>query len=319
VEYRSLGKSGLQVSLAGLGTNNFGRRLDAAATATVVNKAIDLGVNFIDTADVYGDHKSEEFIGRAIKDHRRDLVIGTKFTQPMGEGPLWRGASRRYVMEAVHGSMQRLGIDYIDLYQIHFPDSATPLEETLRALDDLVRNGDVRYVGCSNFAAWQLVEAAWITKTEHLNPLVSVQNQYSLLNRELEREVAPIATKYGAGVIPYSPLAGGFLTGKYRQGEAGPEGARLTGGQGNGARMMTDENYARVATLAAFADEHDHTAGELAMAWLAAQPFVSSVIAGATKPEQVEENVRAIEWKLTPDDLQAIDAIVPPPARPRGQ
>jgi len=319
MEYRLLGHSGLQVSIAGLGTNQFGRRLDAAGTAAVLHKAIDLGINFIDTADQYGSGQSEEFIGRAIKDHRRDLILATKFTQPMGEGPLWSGASRRYVMEAVHASMKRLDVDYIDLYQIHFPDPKTPIEETLRALDDLIRNGDVRYVGCSNFEAWQIVEAAWTAKTEHLNPLISAQNQYNLLNRTVERDIAPAAWKYGMGLIPYSPLAGGFLTGKYRQGEPAPAGTRFSGPRAFGTQIMTDENYAKVSKLQQFAEERDHTVGELALAWLASKPFVGSVIAGATSPEQVEENARALEWQLTPEDQRTIDEVCPPPSVGRGR
>jgi aryl-alcohol dehydrogenase-like predicted oxidoreductase len=313
MEYRSLGHSGLRVSVAGLGTNNFGRRVDAAGTAAVINKAVDLGVNFIDTADQYGGTLSEEYIGQAIKGHRRDLIIATKFEHDMGEGPLWGGASRRYIMEAVHASMKRLDVDYIDLYQIHDVDETTPIEETMRALDDLVHNGDVRYIGCSNFPAWQFVEAQWIARTEHLSPFISVQNRYNMLQREIEREVAPSAWKYGAGVIPYAPLAGGFLTGKYRQGEPGPEGARLSSPGGFGRNLMNDANYAKVEKLRAFAEERDHSVGELALAWLASQPYVGSVIAGATKPEQVEENVRAVEWKLTAEDLQAIGEITPPP------
>src|SRR5579871_764296 len=319
MEYRLLGHSGLQVSIAGLGTNQFGRRLDAAGTAAVLHKAIDLGINFIDTADQYGSGQSEEFIGRAIKDHRRDLILATKFTQPMGEGPLWSGASRRYVMEAVHASMKRLDVDYIDLYQIHFPDPKTPIEETLRALDDLIRNGDVRYVGCSNFEAWQIVEAAWTAKTEHLNPLISAQNQYNLLNRTVERDIAPAAWKYGMGLIPYSPLAGGFLTGKYRQGEPAPAGTRFSGPRAFGTQIMTAENYAQVSKLQQFAEERDHTVGELALAWLASKTFVGSVIAGATSAEQVEENARALEWQLTPEDQRTIDEVCPPPSGGRGR
>ncbi len=307
LEYRRLGNSGLQVSVAGLGTNNFGRRCDFAATEAVIDKAIDVGINFIDTADVYGDSLSEEFIGRALRGRQRDLVIATKFEKQMGEGPLHGGTSRRYVMEAAEASLRRLGIEAIDLYQIHFWNDGAPLEETLRALDDLVHRGDVRYIGVSNFTAWQMVEAQWITRTEHLTPLISTQNQYSLLERGVEREVLPVARRYNMGMIPYFPLASGFLTGKYRQGEPPPPGTRLAGGGAFATRGLTDENFRKLAVFEAFAEERDHTVGQLALAWLAAQPGVSSVIAGATKAEQVEENARALEWKLTAEDVRALD------------
>jgi aryl-alcohol dehydrogenase-like predicted oxidoreductase len=307
LEYRSLGNSGLQVSLAGLGTNNFGRRCDAQQTAAVVHKALDLGLNFVDTADIYGDMLSEVYIGKAIKDRRHDVVLATKFVGASGEGPLNRGASRRYIMHEVQESLRRLDTDYIDLYQIHFWDSTTPIEETMRALDDLVRRGDVRYIGCSNFAAWQIVESQWIARSEHLAPFISAQNQYNALNRSVEAEVAPVSQRYGMSLIPFSPLAGGFLTGKYQPGQPAPQGARLSGDSAQAQRIKSDANYATLAKLEAFAEAHDHTVGELALAWLGSQPFVGSVIAGATTPAQVEENVRALEWKLSPEELKEID------------
>ncbi len=313
MEYRQLGNSGLKVSVAGLGTNNFGGRSDAAQTKAVINRAIDNGVNFIDTADVYGRSLSEEYIGKAIKGHRRDLIVATKFQATMGEGPLWSGASRGYVMNAVEASLKRLDVDYIDLYQVHFWDEATPIEETMRALDDLVQRGDVRYVGCSNFTSWQIVESQWIAKTEHLTPFISAQNRCNLLDRKIEADVVPASQKYGLSIIPYAPLAGGFLTGKYKQGEPPPEGTRFAGGgrMGNAAaRTFTDEGFGQLARLEAFAEEHDHTIGELALAWLGSQPWVGSVIAGATRPEQVDENVRALEWRLTPDELKQVDEVL---------
>lgn len=307
MEYRPLGNSGLQVSVAGLGTNNFGGRCDYEQSKTVVHKALDVGVNFIDTADVYGNRGlSEEFIGKAIEGHRRDVLLATKFSSRMGDGPQWAGTSRGYIMDAVQASLKRLNTDYIDLYQVHFPDAGTPIEETMRALDDLVRRGDVRYIGCSNFFAWQAVEAQWVAKSEHLTPFISAQNQYNLLDRSIERDLAPVSQKYGMSILPFFPLASGFLTGKYQPGQPPPEGARLSNPQ-QAARRLTDDNFAKLAPLEAFAQERDHTVGELAMAWLASQPFVGSVIAGATKPEQVEENARAIEWRLTPDDMKALD------------
>ena len=307
MEYRQLGNSGLKVSLAGLGTNNFGRRCDAAQTQAVINRAVDLGVNFIDTADVYGGTLSEEYVGRAIKGHRRDLVVASKFEQTMGEGPLWSGASRRYIMDAVQASLKRLDVDYIDLYQVHFWDPSTPIEETMRALDDLVHRGDVRYIGCSNFTAWQIVESQWVARSEHLDPFISAQNRCNLLDREIEKEVVPASQKYGLGIIPFSPLAGGFLTGKYKQGEAPPPGTRFGDGGSRSARILNDGSFAKLAKLERFAEEHDHTVGELALAWLGSQPWVGSVIAGATRPEQVNDNVRALEWRLTPDELRQFD------------
>ncbi len=302
MEYRALGNSGLQVSVAGLGTNNFGGRADLEQTKAVMGKCLDLGVNLIDTAESYGRGLSEEYIGESIKGHRQEFLIASK----AGAGGRPGTTGRGYLRDALEKSLKRLGTDYIDLYQIHYADTTTPIEETLSALDDMVRSGEVRYVGCSNFTPWQVVEAQWAAKDAHLAPFVSAQNQYSLLNRSVERELAPVCLKYGVGLIPYSPLAGGFLTGKYRQGEAPPEGARLSNPQ-QASRQLTDDNFAKLAKLEAFAEEHDHTVGELALAWLGSQPFVPTVIAGAMTPQQVEENVKALEWRLTPDELKDLD------------
>ncbi|MCH8850760.1 MAG: aldo/keto reductase [Chloroflexi bacterium] len=309
MEYKNLGSSGLQVSVVGLGCNNFGRRCDQEITNSVVNKALELGVTLFDTADIYGPRGlSEEFLGIALKEHRRDAVIATKFVGPMGEGPLWSGASRRYIFEAVEASLRRLGTDYIDLYQIHFPDTRTPFEETLRAMDDVVRQGKVRYIGCSNFAGWQVVEAQWITRTQHFSPLVSAQNQYNLLDRRIERELVPAANAYGLGVLPYFPLASGFLTGKYKRGQAAPEGTRLAAGPG-GERTLTDDNFDLLEKLESFAQARGHTMLDAAIGWLASQPHVASVISGATKPEQVEQNVAAAGWKLTVEERAEVDKI----------
>ena len=309
MEYRSLGRSGLQVSAVGLGCNNFGRRCDQEQTTAVVQKALELGITFFDTADIYGPRGlSEEFLGKALQGHRREALIATKFVGPMGEGPLWGGASRRYIIEAAEASLERLGTDHIDLYQVHFPDARTPSEETLRALDDLVRQGKVRYIGCSNYAGWQVVEAQWITRTEHLSPLISAQNQYNLLDRRIERELVPASKAYGLGILPYFPLASGFLTGKYRSGESPPEGTRLAAGP-MGARILTDENFETLSKLEGFAEAAGHSMLELAIGWLASQPHVASVMAGATKPEQVEQNVKAAEWRLTTEELAEVDTI----------
>jgi len=314
MEYRNLGRSGLQVSVVGLGCNNFGRRIDAAAAQTVVDKAIELGVTLFDTADIYGGNRedgesgrSEQYLGAALKSHRRDAIIATKFAGPMGEGALWSGASRRYIFEAVDASLTRLGTDYIDLYQVHFPDAKTPIEETMRALDDVVRTGKVRYIGCSNFTSWGVVESQWIARTEHSTPFVSAQNQYNLLDRRIERELMPACEKYGLGILPYFPLASGFLSGKYRLGAPAPEGTRLAGPMGE--RMLTESNYATLQKLEAFAEQRGRPMIDLAVGWLASHPVVSSVIAGATKPEQIEQNVRAAEWKLSREEMAEVNAL----------
>jgi aryl-alcohol dehydrogenase-like predicted oxidoreductase len=313
MEYRNLGASGLQVSAVGLGCNNFGRRCDPAQTKAVVDKAIELGVTLFDTADVYGPRGlSEEYLGAALKDRRRDVIVATKFRMPMGEGPLWSGGSRRYIFEAVDASLKRLDTDYIDLYQMHAPDPTTPIEETMRALDDLVRSGKVRHVGCSNFASWQAVEAQWIARTQHLSPFVSAQNQYNLLDRRIERELAPACKQYGMGILPYFPLASGFLTGKYRPNEAPPEGTRLAA-MGDAAKgTLNDANFETLGKLEDFAKQRDHTMLELAIGWLASQPSVSSVISGATKPQQVEQNVAAGAWKLTAEEMAEVAQITRP-------
>jgi len=310
VEQKNLGRSGLQVSVIGMGCNNFGRRCDREQTAAVVNKALELGVTLFDTADVYGPGGlSEEYLGSALQGRRQDVIIATKFVGPMGEGSLRGGASRRYVFQAVEASLRRLGTDYIDLYQIHFPDVRTPIEETLRALDDLVRQGKARYIGCSNFAGWQVVEAQWVTRTQHLSPLISAQNQYNLLDRRIERELVAACNAYGLGILPYFPLASGFLTGKYRPGQPPPEGTRLALLGPMAERVLTEQNFETLTKLEAFAQSRDHTMLELAIGWLASQPHVASVIAGATRPEQVEENVRAAQWRLTGEELAEVDAI----------
>ncbi len=310
MEYRTLGKSGLQVSVVGLGCNNFGGRVDAAGTADVIDKCIDMGITLFDTADIYGRGKSEEFMGPALKPHRRNIVIATKAAANMGEGPYWSGLSRKYLMEAVDDSLRRLQTDYIDLYQVHFPDAKTPIEETLATLDDIVKSGKVRYIGCSNFSGWQVVEAEWIARTEHLNHFISAQNEHSLLNRGVETELAPACLKYGLGLLPYFPLASGFLTGKYHKDEQQPEGARLSGNSPMAGRILSDANYEMLSKLETFADEHGHTMIELAFSWLASKPYVASVIAGATRPEQVEQNAKSADWKLTDEEFKEVDEIM---------
>ncbi len=310
MDYRSLGKSGLQVSLAGLGCNNFGMRCDAEQTRAVVHRALDEGITLFDTADVYGGRgASEELLGKALGERRKDAIIATKFGMPMGDGPYARGASRRWIMAAAEASLRRLGTDYIDLYQIHFPDPATPQEETLAALDALVCAGKVRYLGNSNFAGWQLADAAWISRSNGFAPYVSAQNQYNLLDRRIERELVPACRQYGVGILPYFPLASGFLTGKYRRGAEIPKGTRFGMMQRMADQILNDANFATLERLEEFARSREHTMVELALSWLASQPEVPSVIAGATRPEQVTENVKACGWKLKPEELAEVDKI----------
>jgi aryl-alcohol dehydrogenase-like predicted oxidoreductase len=303
MEYRNLGTSGLKVSAVGLGCNNFGMRIDADQTNAVVHAALDAGINFFDTADVYGGTQSEVFLGQALKGVDRDsVVIATKFAMPLGEGR--RGASRRYIMSAVEASLKRLGMDHIDLYQQHAPDPDTPIEETLRALDDLIQAGKVRYIGNSNFNGWQLADADWTARSAGLNRFVSAQNLYNLLDRRLEREVLPACKRFGLGMLPYFPLASGLLTGKYNRGQPAPEDTRLAGERGRAA--LTDANFDVVEKLDGFARERGHTLLTLAMSWLASNPVVASVIAGATRVEQVQDNVEAAGWQLTPDELSEV-------------
>ncbi len=309
MEYRRLGQSGLQVSVAGLGCNNFGMRIDYGAAERVTQAAIDAGVTLFDTADVYGRGASEEMLGRALGSRRHEVVIATKFAIPMGEGPMQRGGSRSWIIEACEASLRRLGTDYIDLYQMHAPDDGTPIEETLRALDDLVRAGKVRYLGNSNFRGWQIADAHWTAETHHLTKFVSAQNHYNLLERGVEAEVAPAAERYGLGILPYFPLASGFLTGKYRRGEGAAEGTRLAA-WGRAESVLTEENFAVLDRLEGWAGERGHTVLELATGWLASQPQVASVISGATKPEQLDANVAAAEWRLTADEVAEVAGLV---------
>jgi aryl-alcohol dehydrogenase-like predicted oxidoreductase len=310
VKQRNLGKSGLLVSLVGLGCNNFGMRIDIEVSRKVVHKALDLGITLFDTADAYGNRGgSEEILGQILGDRRKDIVLATKFALPMNEAETLKGASRRYIMRAVEDSLRRLRTDWIDLYQQHRPDPLTPIEETLRALEDLIRQGKVRYVGCSNLPAWQVVEAQWTSKHHNLNAFVSCQDEYSLLVRDIEKELVPAMQAYGLGLLPFFPLASGLLTGKYKRNAPMPEGTRLANTQRLADRYMTDANWPIVERLADFAAKHGHTMLELAFSWLAAHPYVSSVIAGATKPEQVEQNVKAVDWSLTPEDMAEIDRL----------
>jgi aryl-alcohol dehydrogenase-like predicted oxidoreductase len=310
MKIRNLGRSGLQVSLVGLGCNNFGGRLDLAATRKVVHRALDLGIILFDTADIYGERgRSEEYLGESLGDRRKDIVLATKFGMAMDDAGVRKGASRRYILSAVEASLTRLKTDWIDLYQLHQPDPLTPIEETLRALGDLIRQGKVRYVGCSNLPAWQVVEALWTAKHAGLDRFVCCQDEYSLVVREPERELIPMMERRGLGLLPYFPLASGLLTGKYQRNASMPAGARLTGTKRLADRYLTEANWRIVERLEDFCARRGRTLLELAFSWLAARPTVASVIAGATQPEQVEANVRAVEWNLTPEDLAEIDRL----------
>jgi aryl-alcohol dehydrogenase-like predicted oxidoreductase len=310
MEIRNLGRSGLRVSSIGLGCNNFGGRIDEAASKAVIHKAIDLGITLFDTADVYGERGgSEEAMGRILGDDRKRIVLATKFAGPMGDGGEQQGGSRRYIMAAVEDSLRRLKTDWIDLYQMHRTDPRTPIEESLRALDDLIGQGKVRYVGCSNFPAWQMTEAAWTARTAGLNGFVSCQDEYSLIHREPEAELLPAARTLGFGLLPYFPLASGLLTGKYRRNVGLPAGTRLAQTQRLANRYLTERNWAMAEKLGDFVERRGRTMLELAFSWLLAQNPVASVIAGATRPEQLEQNVKAGAWALSAEELAEIDKI----------
>jgi aryl-alcohol dehydrogenase-like predicted oxidoreductase len=315
VEFRNLGNSGLRVSLVGLGCNNLGGRIDLDASRRVVHRALDVGITLFDTADIYGNVHghiggSEAALGEILGDRRKDVVLASKFGMgPREERDFKGGGSRRYIMAAVEASLRRLKTDWIDLYQLHMPDSATPIEETLRALDDLVHQGKVRYLGCSNLPAWQVVEAVWTSQHHGLGALVSCQEEYSLLVRRIERDHVPVAQAYGLGILPYFPLANGMLTGKYRRGAEPPHGTRLKNTPYLANLYMTSANWDRVEKLTAFCQEQGRSLLEVAFSWLAARPQVASVIAGATHPEQVEQNAAAVDWVLDRAALAQIDQL----------
>ncbi|HEY1933330.1 MAG TPA: aldo/keto reductase [Acetobacteraceae bacterium] len=311
MEFRNLGQSGLRVSAIGLGCNNFGGRIDFEATRKVIHKALDLGITLFDTADTYGNRGgSETEMGQVLGDERKRIILATKFGNPMDDAGMKRGGSRQYIMQAVEDSLRRLRTDWIDLYQIHAPDVRTPIEETLRALDDLVCQGKVRYVGCSNFPAWEVVEAQWTAKTNGLNVFVSCQDEYSLLVRSVvEPQLKPAMLKHGMGLLPFFPLASGLLTGKYRRNAMLPGDARLAKNAGLANRYLTELNWPVAERLGDFAERRGHTLLELAFSWLLLQAPVSSVIAGATSPEQLEDNVKAGGWKLSEDELTEVDRI----------
>lgn len=314
MRFRRLGDSGLQVSVVGVGCNNFGGRASREASLQVVDAAYDEGINLFDTADVYGgaggNGASETILGEALKGRRDQAIIATKFGLPFGADPHDRGGSRRHIHKAVEASLRRLETDYIDLYQFHEPDPHTPIDETLSALDDLVHAGKVRYLGSSNFAGWQIADADWMARDRGFTRFVSAQNEYSLLERGVEAEVIPACEVYGVGMLPFFPLAHGLLTGKYARGGTPAAGTRLGNDPKRAGDVMTEERMNRVEKLAALAAEYGVSLLHLAIGGLAAQPMVASVIAGATKPEQIRANAAAGLWEPDDDVLKGVDGIV---------
>ena len=310
MEHRTLGPSGLSVSLVGLGCNNFGGRIDVDETRAVVDRALELGINLFDTADVYGNRGgSEDCLGEVMGNRRKDIILATKFAMPMSDDPAMRGASRAYIVKACEASLKRLKTDWIDLYQVHQPDADTPTDETMGALDDLIKQGKVRHIGSSNYSADQLDEAQDAATGNGWAGFVSCQDHYSLLARDIDDGLLPAITRRDLGLLPYFPLASGFLTGKYTRASPPPEGTRMANMPKLAERYMTEQNWDTVEALEAFAKNHDRSLLELAFAWLAERPNVSSVIAGATRPDQVSQNAAAVGWTLSATDMAEIDTI----------
>ncbi|HEX9038128.1 MAG TPA: aldo/keto reductase [Ktedonobacterales bacterium] len=313
MEYRRMGDTGLQVSVIGLGGNTFGRYTDVEGTTRIISVALDAGINFFDTADIYGKGTSEEHLGQALSCRRDQAIIATKAGMRMSDGPNGDGSSRAHIIASVHASLRRLRTDYIDLFQIHRFDPETPLEETLRALDDLVRSGAVRYIGCSNFDAWRMTQALWMSDRHHWSPFISNQVEYNLLARDVERELLPACQELGVGLIPYFPLAAGVLTGKYVAGQPAPAGTRGHNNPGFAGRLQPAA-LATVARLDAWARGRGHSVAELALAWLAARPAVATVIAGVTKPEQVTANIAAADWHMSAAEMDEVERLLTPGA-----
>lgn len=311
MQHRKLGSSDLEVSLLGLGCNNFVARLDLEATRKVVDKAIDLGVTMIDTADIYGNYGgSEEYLGQVLGARRNKVVLATKFGMAMNAEGTLKGASPAYIRSSIEGSLKRLKTDWIDLYQLHQDDPKTPLEDTMGALDALVKEGKVRAIGCSNLSAARVRQAQTIATKSGGARFVSAQDEYSLLMRGVERDLLPALKEQGLGLIPFAPLAGGLLSGKYVQGAPMPAGARLSNNKRFADKYITDSNWPRVERLRAFAVERGRTLLDLALGWLAANPLVGSVIAGASTPQQLEQNLKGVEWRLSAEDLAEIDRLL---------
>lgn len=311
MEYRRLGSTGTMVSELCLGTMTFGRELDEDGSGNILNRFFEAGGNFVDTADVYEAGLSEEITGKALKDagiDREDVVLATKVRMPMGDGPNDVGLSRKHVMAGCEASLQRLGTDYVDLYQVHLWDAATPLEETLSALTDLVRAGKVRYIGCSNYTAWQLMKALWISDKEGFESFVTLQPQYSLVERNIERELLPACVSEGVGVMPWGPLGGGFLSGKYRRGEKPPEDSRIAGATDDleeaWQRRATERNWRIIDVVQSISDETGKSFPQISLNWLLRQPGVTAPILGARKVDQLDDNLGATGWKLTDEQVQ---------------
>ncbi|HEY5210028.1 MAG TPA: aldo/keto reductase [Stellaceae bacterium] len=307
MEYRTLGSTALRVSAVGLGCNPFGHEVDAAGAERIVGRALDLGVTYFDTADSYFEGRSEEYLGRALGKRRGEAIIATKFGNPVTRDTA-AGASRRYIVAACEASLRRLGTDYIDVYQVHTPDRATPLEETIRALDDLVRAGKVRHLGCSNFFAWEMVESLWLAEKHALTPFVIAQDFYNLLYREIEKQMVPACAKFGIGMVAYFPLAGALLTGSYRRGEAPAAGSR---GAGRPTFKTWDvaRNWDVLEKLAVFAAARGWSLPQMSLAWLLSRPMTFTVIAGADVPEHVAANVGALAIKFSADDFAELDRL----------
>lgn len=310
MEYRRLGSSGLKVSAVGLGTNNFGSRMEEKPSIDLVHHALDIGINFIDTANIYGTSLSEQYIGKAIKGIRDKLVLATKVSGPRGDGPNDKGVSRVHIIREVENSLKRLQTDYIDLYQMHWWFADSSIEETLRTLDDLVRQGKVRYIGCSNYTAWQTCEAIWTSRMLCLESFVSIQPEWNMLYRESEQELVPFSEAYNIGILPYYPLASGFLTGKYHRGDPIPEGTRLDKIPQMAKRTLIDRNFTILERLESFANEHGHQMAEMAIAWLLYNQQVSSVIAGASNREQLDTNFNAANLRFTTEEMKDLDRIL---------
>lgn len=310
MQMRHIGSCGLRVSTVGLGGNNFGWKIDQEASNRVVAKALDLGITLIDTADRYGTQggDSEIVLGKALGPRRKDTVLLTKFGVDLNDYRV-RDSSRRYIMSAVEGSLRRLNTDWIDVYMIHWPDYATPMEETLRALDDLVHSGKIRYIACSNLEPWRVVDAVWISKHFNMDKFIAAQDHYNLLKRDAEKDMIPVLQHQGLGFIPYYPLASGLLTGKYSGGASPTEGRLKENFLRLGNQFLTERNLQKVAALDRFCRDRGRTLLQLAVSWLAAKPVVSSVICGATRPEQVEQNVAAADWTLSADELAQVDEL----------
>lgn len=315
MDTRVIGKKGPKVSAVGLGCNNFGGRLDVEGTRKVVHRALDLGITLFDTADIYGGRGygnyggSEDCLGQTLGPRRKDIVLATKFGMAMNDAGTLKGASRSYILSAVEGSLKRLRTDWIDLYQIHTPDPKTPIEETLRALDDLVKQGKVRHIGCSNFSSTQIDEAMAMSQRHDLAAVISAQDEYSLVVRDIEADPLPAVQRHGLGLLPYFPLASGLLTGKYRRNVTPPQGSRFAANAGLTGRYMNDANWSIVEKLSKFCAARGRTILELAFGWLLAHELVPSVIAGATRPEQLDQNVAAAGWKLTPEEKREVDRL----------